>query len=137
METMEIKSKIDFTAGCDEDKIGIGIVADHISTPGDIDLCGLFRSIGTEILTGAKDNRGAFGLEACSIAMCNFMRLGGTVNGQAGDGAEHGDLLNGFMGGAVFAHIETVVGEDIEFMELHESCETDGGLHVVAEDKEC
>lgn len=52
------------------------------------------------------------------------------------DHTHGGDSLNGLMGWAVLADTDGVVGPDVRNWELSKGSDTDGGAHVISEDKE-
>ena len=45
-------------------------------------------------------------------------------------------LLNRFMGRTIFTHTEGIVCPNELHRHFHQGCHTDGGLHIVREDKE-
>ena len=89
-----------------------------------------------QILARESHEAGALALESKLPAGGGLVGIGGTEVGEVRDGAEAHQVLDGLVGGAVFAETDGVVREDEERVDAHQRGHAEGGAAVVGEGEE-
>src|ERR1700754_1991878 len=132
-----VDGDLQFGSGGHEDDLRLagGGFGEYVSAAGDAFVGGALEY--GQVLAGQGEALGAFGAFECGApGVGGFVGVAGAQEGEAGDGAQGGVVLDGLVGGAVFAEADGVVGPDVDDRGLHECGEADGWAHVVGEGEE-
>ncbi len=89
-----------------------------------------------QVLAGERHEAGGLALERETPAGGGLVGVGGAEVGELRDGAQAHQVLDGLVGGAVFAEADGVVGEDVERVRALQRAHAEGGAAVVGEGEE-